>query len=359
MIFLLVFSIVGILSGFLLMTHVPRCTDTETKSSALPSNLVSIIIPARNEEQNLPRLLDSIPNLPEVAEIIVVDDDSTDRTAEIARLHNARVIQPGNPPTDMTGKAWACARGAEAASAPRLMFLDADTFFMPEGLKAVLQAGSSQPNNTAISVLPFAITKEPYEELSLFFNLLMAFGAGGFGVFQPPRLFGQSLLLSRELYSRTGGHISVGRFVLENFHLSQNLEAAGGRSFCVGGKGALEMRMFPGGFQQLCDGWTKAFADGAQSTDVRVLSASILWLSALASIVISLFVVPTPQRSMAALVYMIAAVQVFFFSQKIGRFRFVTCLLFPLPLLFFFLLFARSALRRSFGKRTNWRGRNV
>lgn len=359
MILLCALCMLGLLSGFLLMTHVPRSTGNQTASIPLAPNLLSIVIPARNEEHNLPRLLDSIQRTPEVAEIIVVDDNSTDRTAEIARLRQARVIHPGHPPANVTGKAWACASGAETATAPLLLFLDADTFFQPGGTHGFLRAYATQPQNTAVSMLPFAVTEQTYEELSLFFNLLMAFGAGGFGVFQPPRLFGQSLLLSRELYAKAGGHMSVGRFVLENFHMSQHLEAASGRSYCLSGKGSLHMRMFPDGLQQLCDGWTKAFADGAQSTDVRVLSVSILWLSALASIVVLLSVATSEQRWMVEVLYLFAMGQVFFFARKIGSFRIITCLFFPLPLIFFFILFARSAVRRGLGRRTNWRGRSV
>jgi 4,4'-diaponeurosporenoate glycosyltransferase len=320
---------------------------------------VAIIIPARNEEQNLPHLLGSIPRLAELAEVVVVDDNSTDRTAEIAESYLARVVHPGEPSQNVTGKAWACLRGAQSTSARALLFLDADTFFQQDGLSRMLRSYSIQPEGTAISVLPFAVTERPYEELSLFFNMLMAFGAGGFGVFQPPRLFGQSLLLSRELYDEMGGHASVGRFILENFHMAQNLEAADARSRCFGGKGTLHMRMFPSGLQQLCDGWTKAFADGAQHTDSRVLFVSIVWLSSLASILILLFAVSPQQRWLVELLYLLAATQVWLFARQIGTFRIATCLLFPLPLMVFFALFARSALRRTFGRRTNWRGRSV
>lgn len=346
-------------SGFLLMTRVPRCSETEGGSGTLSANLVSIIIPARNEERNLPRLLSSIPSLPEIAEVIVVDDGSTDRTAEIARQHQSRVLHPGNPPVNVTGKVWACACGAEAATAPLLLFLDADTFFQPGGLSAMLQTYRTQSHKTALSVLPFAVTERPYEELSLFFNLLMAFGAGGFGVFGSSRLFGQSLLISRELYHEIGGYAAVRSSLLENVQLARNLKAAGGRPCCLGGKNDLHMRMFPDGFQQLCDGWTKAFAEGAASTDPRILAVTVLWISALASIPILLCVGPSQGRWIATTLYLVACAQVFFFARKIGGFRVATCLFFPVPLTFFFVLFTRSAVRRALGKRTNWRGRSV
>jgi len=366
MIWLITLCGAGLLSGFLLMTRVPLCRLIATKKLQpsenefeLDKNSVAIIIPARNEEKNLPRLLSSIPSFPGIAEVIVVDDNSTDRTPTIAGEFHARIINPGEPPAQFTGKTWACACGAESSSAANLLFLDADTFFEPNGLAGIIQAFTAQPPASALSVLPFAVTEKPYEELSLFFNLLMAFGAGGFGILQSPRLFGQSLLLPRSLYHAAGGHASVGPFVLENFHLSHRLEAAKGRSVCLGGRGTLHMRMFPGGLSQLCDGWTKAFADGAQATDPRTLFVAIVWLSLLAAIALAVVLVPQHLRLLALLLYILATSQIIFFARQIGTFRLITCLLFPVPLVFFFIVFARSAIRRATHRSTNWRGRNV
>lgn len=359
MILLLILGGMGLLSGFLLMARVPLCVFLQDGLGSTADHQVAIVIPARNEERNLPHLLGSIQHHSALAEVIVVDDSSTDRTAAIAESYHARVVNPGEPPQNVTGKAWACFKGATSTDVPHLLFLDADAFFMQNGLSRVLRSYAAAASGTAISVLPFAITKRPYEELSLFFNLLMAFGTGGFGAFQPPRLFGQSLLIQHALYDRVGGHAAVGNFVLENFHMARQLEAAGARSRCFGGKGTLHMRMFPEGLQQLSDGWTKAFADGAQSTDIRVLLVSILWLSALASTTLLLWVTPHQQRWLAELLYLLATTQVYFFAREIGTFRPWTCLLFPLPLVFFFLVFTRSFLRRALGQRTNWRGRNV
>jgi len=359
MILLLILVGIGLFSGFLLMARVPLCMSPQDGARSSADQPVAIVIPARNEERNLPRLLESIQNHPVLAEIIIVDDSSTDRTPAIAESYHVRVVHPGEPPRNVTGKAWACFKGAASTDVPHLLFLDADTFFMRNGLSRVLQSYAAAARGTAISVLPFAITKKPYEELSLFFNLLMAFGTGGFGAFQPPRLFGQSLLRQHMLYDGIGGHAAVGNFVLENFHMARQLETAGAQSRCFGGKGTLHMRMFPDGLEQLSDGWTKAFADGAQSTDIRVLLVSILWLSALASTTTLLWVAPHQQRWLAELLYLLAATQVYFFAHEIGTFRPWTCMLFPLPLVFFFLVFTRSFLRRALGQRTNWRGRDV
>jgi 4,4'-diaponeurosporenoate glycosyltransferase len=262
-------------------------------------------------------------------------------------------------PEHFTGKAWACAAGAESSEAANLLFLDADTFFMPNGVRSMVQTFAAQPSNSALSVLPYAVTEKLHEELSLFFNLLMAFGAGGFGVVRSPRLFGQSLFLSRSLYQAIGGHKSVGHYVLENFHLSQRVDAAGGQCVCFGGRGTLHMRMFPAGLKQLCNGWTKAFADGAQSTNRLTLLLSVFWISALAGIALDTVFMPHNLRLMVLVLYVLAALQTLLFSRQIGTFRVFTSALFPIPLVFFFVIFARSVFRRATNRSTNWRGRNV
>ena len=103
-----------------------------------PDTTVSIIIPARNEEDNIGALLASIASdNPHPHEIIVVDDASTDRTAAIARDLGATVVSPPTLPDDWKGKPWACHHGAAAATGDWLLFLDADTRLAPAGLDKI------------------------------------------------------------------------------------------------------------------------------------------------------------------------------------------------------------------------------
>jgi glycosyltransferase involved in cell wall biosynthesis len=86
---------------------------------------VSVVIPARDEEKNLPTLLRSLGR-PKAGfcEWIVVDDGSQDRTAQIAQEHGATVIRALPLPKGWTGKAWACHQGALASQGKVLLFLD-------------------------------------------------------------------------------------------------------------------------------------------------------------------------------------------------------------------------------------------
>jgi glycosyltransferase involved in cell wall biosynthesis len=101
---------------------------------------VSIIIPARNEEHNLGNCLESLTSQPGVTfEIIVVDDDSTDRTREIAQHYRGvSVISSGPLPAGWTGKNNAVIAGAKKAHAPWILFTDADTVHLPGSLSRSL-----------------------------------------------------------------------------------------------------------------------------------------------------------------------------------------------------------------------------
>src|ERR1700747_1680538 len=98
--------------------------------------MASAIIPARNEEASIARAGESVAAQPEGSEIIVVNDQSTDRTAEIlaglaARIPKLRVLETKALPAGWTGKNYALSIGAAAAQSDWLLFTDADTFHLP------------------------------------------------------------------------------------------------------------------------------------------------------------------------------------------------------------------------------------
>ncbi len=350
-------SVIGLGSGFLLIWRVPVCRGVV--AGEIPG--VSIIIPARNEERNLPRLLHSVsaaaaPN----AEVIVVDDGSTDKTAALAAQLGARVITPAPKPEGWTGKAWACDQGARSATRELLLFLDADTYFEPGGLHRLLASWQGEKDSALVlSVLPYHAMEEAYEQLSLFFNLLMAAGAGGFGVSGKPRLFGQSLLMATQLYFSAGGHAAVRGSILENLRWAGLLRRRGARIRCLGGKGTLSMRMFPEGHAQMTESWSKAFVQGAADSGPVVLLSSIAWISALWTTTLLLLMPHDYGRVSLAVLYLLFAAQIIWLSRSLGNFRLLGCLFFPIPLFYYCVVFARSAWRRALGRKSQWRGREV
>jgi dolichol-phosphate mannosyltransferase len=98
---------------------------------------ISVVVPARNEAARLGRCLGALAGDPAVAEVIVVDDESTDGTAGVARRHGARVVAGKPLPAGWAGKAWALQQGLESASGEWVVTLDADAEPAP-GLCAAL-----------------------------------------------------------------------------------------------------------------------------------------------------------------------------------------------------------------------------
>lgn len=358
MIFSIVLSAAGLVAGWILFWRIPRIQPTSSiPATASGADLISLVIPARNEENTLPLLLASLKEQ-WPAEVIVVDDHSTDRTAELAAQAGARVLRSAALPAGWTGKNFACAQGAEAASQDWLLFVDADTMFEPAGLDRLRSLlAQEDAEQTAFSLLPYHRTQRPYEEFSLFFNLLMAAGAGGFGLFSSPCLFGQSLLISRKLYETCGGHTAVRGQILENFALTQDVLDASGRCVCFRGRGTLAMRMYSKGMGQLYEGWTKAFVAGAARSGSVTLLLSVLWLTALFATFS--WLITSPKHTLAAVFYGALALQLALVSRQIGSFRWYSFALYPIPLTFFFLLFGRALLLRALGQKAVWSGRKL
>lgn len=370
MLTLLLVSLALLGAGWGLLARLrPRRTKV---GGALSTQQLSVIIPARNEEQNLPTLLRSLRAQPvQPREIIVVDDGSTDRTADVAGQHGATVIASKPLPAGWRGKTWACHQGAQVATGELLLFVDADTWFEPDGLARVLAAyflfssedtPSPQPSPTmaereaavarpqgALSVGPFHVVRRAYENLSLFFNLNMVAGT------VPDGLFGQMLLVDRQSYWRVGGHQAVRDRVLENFFLAEQFRAVGVRVRSLVGRGVVSIRMYPGGLGQLIEGWTKGFAAGAARTPRAVLLLLVAWMVGLT--LVPLGWLASGGGAVWAGLYLLCAVQVGWLSRRVGSFHLGSALLYPVPLLFFFAVFIRSALRS--GRTVTWKGREI
>lgn len=331
--------------GWLMLGRVRRCGLGDAGKSISAARL-SIIVPARNEEQNLPTLLRSLAEqASRPGEIIVVDDGSTDRTAELARQLGATVLRSQPLPGGWRGKTWACHQGAQVAAGELLLFVDADTWFEPEGLAHALSAYTSG----AFSIGPYHAVQKPYEQLSLFFNLNMIFGT------VPNGLFGQMLLVDRQSYRRIGGQESVRGRILENFWLANQFRAVGIAVRSVAGRSVLSFRMYPNGLGELIQGWTKGFASGAGQTPRGTLLLIVAWMIGLMLAPLGGLVTGDWLRWGAA--YLLCAAQVAWLSRLVGTFRWFTAVLYPVPLIFFFVVFAWSVVRS--GKRVQWKGREI
>lgn len=332
-------------AGWIALGRIRRCACGEA-NQLLRVPQISVIIPARNEEQNLPKVLASLAAQSiRPMEIIVVDDASTDGTAEVARAHGARVIDSKPLPEDWRGKTWACHQGAQAAAGELLLFLDADTWFEPGGLTRVL----ADYDGGAFSAGPYHAVRRAYENVSLFFNFNMTICTS------PGGLFGQMLLVDQASYRHVGGHESVRGRILENCFLAQQFRAAGIPARSVIGRDVISFRMYPNGLHELIVGWTKGFAAGAGQTPRGVLLLVIGWMIGLMFAPLGCLITGGSWAWSAA--YLLCAAQVYWGSRQIGAFRWWAALVYPVPLVFFFAVFACSARRA--GKQVSWKGRTI
>ena len=356
----LVILILCWLAGWAMLARIRACRSTTTKPLR-PTAKLSVIIPARNEEKNLPRLLRSLQSQsvpPD--EIIVVDDASTDRTATVAREHGAIVVTSPLLPDGWRGKTWACQHGAEHTNGEWLLFLDADTWFEPDGLSAV-RAEYSALGGGALSVAPIHQVEKFHEQFSAFFNLVMLAGTGAFtalGDRLPPRgLLGQFLLIEKSAYVRVGGHAVVKQRVLENFWLAEKLPAGGVTLHCRGGQKVFSFRMYPLGWREMMDGWIKGFAAGAGKTPLPLLLLVIAWMSGLIMATENLLL--AKNAPVCLVVYAAYAAQVGWLLRRVGTFHWSTALLFPAPLIFYFIIFTRSVWRAVRKQPVDWKGRKI
>ncbi|MFN4865362.1 MAG: glycosyltransferase [Cyanobium sp.] len=325
----------------------------------------SVLIPARNEAATLPRLLAALGRQRlRPLEVIVIDDDSSDGTAAVARQAAGtlplRVIQPPPLPAGWCGKTWALHQGVRASTGELLVFLDADTEPGPECLERLL--AQRQRLGGLVSVQPWHRTERPYEQLSVLFNLvgLMAVPLGSrCGV-----AFGPVLATSRADYQRAGGHAAVAGKVVEDWFLAHHYEQAGLPVSAFIGYGQIAYRMYPGGLGDLVTGFDKNFATAAGEVRWPWMLAVLLWLSGLfwAAWCLPAALLGWPLMGSLdplphALVYGAYALQLLLLTRRVGRFSWIN-LVFPLPVLFFLAVFLLAIVNLERG-RVRWKGRSV
>ncbi|HUU02303.1 MAG TPA: glycosyltransferase family 2 protein [Myxococcota bacterium] len=279
-------------SSLLEMRSLPRVRPARGASHG-PLPRVSVIIPARDEEANIIACLESLLSQDHAdIEIIVVDDGSSDRTADlVARMsrqdYRVRLVRSGDLPAGWTGKCNAAYQGVVKGH-PRgewLLFTDADTLHESQSISAPLQVALDR-NLDLVSLIPHLEARSFWE------CLMQPTMASLIAMFQKPRrvndpglpdIFanGQYILVRREVYDRAGGHAAVHGKVLEDVELARVICATGGRVFLAMGRDLFSTRMYTN-LHSLIEGWAKNFYMILGSRLPRVvLAVSALFLLSL------------------------------------------------------------------------------
>jgi glycosyltransferase involved in cell wall biosynthesis len=199
-----------------------------------PEHLIelSVIVPARNEEDCLGQCLQSLVSQSEDIfalgrdwELIVVDDQSTDRTAEIARgFAGATLLEAGELEASWTGKVNAVWTAARCARGRWLLFTDADTIHEPGNLRRAMHEAerykvgmlSYSPRQIVHGLAQRSLMPLVFCELALAYPPAKVSDSAQ----RIAAANGQFLLVEREAYRRLGGHPSVAGKVLEDVELA-------------------------------------------------------------------------------------------------------------------------------------------
>ena len=238
-------------------------------AEARPADALSVLIPARNEEQNLPRCLAAVLSQPGVEEVLVYDDHSTDATpALVGRFaeqdSRVRLIPPIPLPQGWCGKTFACHTLARHAAGPWLLFLDADAF-MPPGAVAGIWAEAARREVTLLSCWPALTMRTFWEKLlmpMLNFVVLTLYPAP-LALTRPSDAslglaHGALILARRDIYERVGGHAAVKAELFEDTALARLWRLRGERSLCLDGQHVVNTRMYCS-FSEIWNGFEKNF----------------------------------------------------------------------------------------------------
>lgn len=213
---------------------ITRRTRHHPPPAAFP--MVSVLIPARNEERSIAGCVQSILAQDYPAfEVLVLDDQSSDGTRAIlealAASHPALRVLHGKPPSgNQVGKNWACSQLARQAQGELFFFTDADTLNRSDTLKVIVTALMGERADL--------LTGFPRQEVhSWGERLLVPFFSWAFLCFIPLTLayrlrlpflsiaVGQMMLFRREAYLAIGGHESVSSSVVDDMSLARQIKA--------------------------------------------------------------------------------------------------------------------------------------
>ncbi len=356
--------------------HIVIEPESFTLSPSEPTPLISIIIPARDEQRNICDCLlglfsQSYPNL----EFIVVDDRSTDQTPHILEeLCQAeprlQVIQGNELPPGWRGKPHALVQGVALARGDWLCFVDADTFASPELLRSTYRmAGLTHAD--LFTMLTHQVLGSFWERAILplvFLGLNFGFPADRVNDPTKPDAIsnGQFILIKRAVYDHIGGHTAVKDRIDEDRALAAVVKHAGFRLVLADGRKVAHTRMYSS-LPEMWEGWTKNIYRGMEHKRWLLLFGAVLGL--LVSIVLPLWLVgglvwlATGGGAQAVIV---AGESLVLWAYLVWQ-RLRACqyfdisgwyaLTFPLGAFMFTLLMLASAFKVISGQGVSWKGR--
>ncbi|MCV0431619.1 glycosyltransferase [Nitrosopumilus sp.] len=240
-----IFLIKSMIDSFRLTPYLDRFENT---SKINPK--VSIILPARNEEEFIEKCLDSLVNQDyKNYEIIVIDDSSEDNTGKIiskyAEKYDKVIAVTARPkPEGWMGKNWACMEGYNKATGELLLFTDADT----KHAKNVITLAVSHLNSfslDALSAIPKMLTFDFWTNITLpMISTFLHTRFSALNVNNPSKktgyFFGSFFILKKTIYQEIGMHEGVKHEIIEDGALGKKVKESGYKMKMVRGEHLIE-----------------------------------------------------------------------------------------------------------------------
>jgi len=256
--------------------------------------VVSAIIPARNEEASIERTVESVAAQPEIEEVIVVDDGSTDATPRIlgeltTRVSKLKIIVAGSLPDGWVGKNHAAWVGAAASKGDWLLFTDADTFHLPGAMRRAL-ADAVEHGSALVSYSPEQEMETWWERALILQIYWMLSRKYTFEKVNDPNVpdaaaNGQFILVRRDVYESVGGHLTIANEMLEDVALARLVKRAGFRLYFASGLGMVRTRMYRS-FGAMWEGWTKNLYALIGGTLFSLIGELVDWFVILSLVVV-------------------------------------------------------------------------
>jgi chlorobactene glucosyltransferase len=344
------------------------------KDSILPQSapLVSILIPARNEEANIEACLESLrkQDYPHT-EILVLDDNSRDKTADIvSRLaasdSRIQLIKGQMLPEGWAGKPFACYQLAQKAKGSWFLFIDADTTSATHMLRSVMslalefkpsllsgfprQLATSLPQKIVIPVLYFIII-----------SWLPLWWLQRGKEAKPSLAIGQFLLFPREKYWNIDGHRAVRGKILEDVWLGVEITRHAGKHIAIDLSTVFFCDMYHS-LKTMSEGvlkWMYSVASLSPAALVGLIIAGyIFYLAPFYLLWNELFVVDTPAEWRPLIIFQVASILCMrLIVDHHFREPFISAWLHPLGFFYIVLSAVNATIRQAIGRGVNWKER--
>ncbi|MDX9789973.1 MAG: glycosyltransferase family 2 protein [Candidatus Kapaibacterium sp.] len=326
---------------------------------------ISVLVPARNEERNIEILIKSILNqkYPNY-ELIVLDDNSSDNTYDIAAKYidnpKFKLLRGTNLPNGWLGKNYACQCLADAATGEYLIFTDADNYHDINALSKTVSM-MKRYNLDMLSAFPQQKTISFYEKLIIplidviiYSGLILwttyhlkssAFAAAN----------GQWIAFRKKLYQEIGGHAAVKDKIVEDVELSRIAKKSKAKIMTASGKDLIFGRMY-NSLNEIWEGLSKNIYG---LTNFETIPFFVLTLLIFLACILPYFMLLSKTLFEFALVaVLINSVWRFLLAVRYSHNIFISVFLHPISMILLILIGFNSFYRSTF-KTLRWKGRDI